>query len=706
MLEVAERIKSHFRNMDPSGSGLISREKLSWTLCDLGMSCDNVEHLFRMTSFVNRSGDVVYSTFVDWLTGNIPEDAYAKKESAWSRSLNWADDAAKDAGLRSLCRAKRRLQEGARGAVNLPAELEAFLRAAAPAADAKERMRAAWAAAAGNESGQLPSSHLVELASADAGLWAQFAQRCIEQLLLEVFRIVDLDRDGRLSAEELMTFLMLITVQKEARFALSPADAECIVQEFDAAGDGVLSKAAFLDMVHMLEREGALGLERMTPTASPHLLLYFDVNNTVLVADTLTGSGAEDLISMTLAGCAWGIKTQRSDGEDMWVLVCPEPVVTQPWRGLVSYTEYVVGAYPMPLLGTSDEVEAVKEMRRKTLQSFCARGHPGQALRPHLVKLLDALRHECKLLPSFFYLLQELKRAGRSFSVVFRTFGVDVDAEFEHEFNTFCAGRHPLFPGGVVLDGSDGLEDHRMNLSDHSSIGTFVRTGDDKEVVLVWGTHKQPPKGHGTEFYRDVPGARLVVGTAEVAASLHQRVCSQGGTVVLRDFYAGWAKAKFSSRGGKPLFLRIEDDSVLPIFFDDHIRPMDPNIVDAIDVRDFPKRVPMAQVYDIHLVRAAPLLSITELSYFWDQLLRCECAKAAQLARRRKVASMLHDAAAVREVLRLLQGEDKQVAPSGTSSRQRSKTSRNGSKTSPAMLYTPWQEMEAVKHAPPFVGIS
>lgn len=330
-------------------------------------------------------------------------------------------------------------------------------------------------------------------------------------------------------------------------------------------------------------------------------------------------------------------------------------------------------------------------------------------MKPRHDKLMEALRlrGENVLLPSFYFLLQELKRAKRSFSIVFRSFGVDIDAAVEREFNAFCQGRHPLFPG-CVLDGSDGEEDHRMNLSDVTSIGTFVRSGagDDGggSFALVWGTTKQPPRGRGLDFYTEMPGSEVVLGAAEAADSMRRRLGRDCATLVVRDFYPGWSKAKFSGRGGKPLFLRVEEDTELPVFFDDHIRPMDPNIVDPIDIRDLPGRVPMAQVYGIHCVPVSPLLSVTELSYFHDELARCERAKAAQLARRRKVAHMLHDAGAIRGVLRLLRGnsleEDAPAVPefAAALSRQVSKGSE--------INYTPWREKEAVKHAVPFVGIS
>lgn len=55
------------------------------------------------------------------------------------------------------------------------------------------------------------------------------------------------------------------------------------------------------------------------------------------------------------------------------------------------------------------------------------------------------------VLPSFFDCLLALKEAEADFSVVFRTFGEDI-AAVSREYNAFCEGRHPLFPG-VKMDG-------------------------------------------------------------------------------------------------------------------------------------------------------------------------------------------------------------------------------------------------------------
>lgn len=55
------------------------------------------------------------------------------------------------------------------------------------------------------------------------------------------------------------------------------------------------------------------------------------------------------------------------------------------------------------------------------------------------------------VIPSFFHCLLTLKEAGADFGVVFRTFGSDIEG-VSIEYNAFCEGKHPLFPG-VKMDG-------------------------------------------------------------------------------------------------------------------------------------------------------------------------------------------------------------------------------------------------------------
>jgi len=726
----AAGVKDLFQDCDVEGTGQMHTDDMVFVLGCLGMSESRAYLLLEFFKMVEgqpeKNGSIAYKAFIDWLLDLRPsslqdvsrpnstdiEEAQLGIASGISPLAAMTRDHGQGHGLRNLRRVEYVLSNGHKLQVfpMLYSRLDEFFDCEQQQPEVQSKMKKALRLFEDSTSLQPGSepAELMELTRDCASGWERFARWCIEEILCQAFKFFDFHGKGKLSAQELMTFLMLLATNHSANvnLALDPTDAESIVREFDIAGDGMLSRDEFLDMVHVLELEAGLWSERME-LPQPMLHLFFDVNNTVMLADTLTGAAEVNLISMTLAGCAWGMKS-RQRGKDVWILVYQQPKALPPWEGLMSYTEFVVEVCPMPKPGSKEEVEQVKQWRRQALQNFCEPGHPGETLRPCLDRLVAALKKdECKLLPSFYSLLLKLARARKPFSLTFRTFGVDIDASVEAEFNKFCKGQHPLFPGGPLLDGSDGGPDLRMDLSDADSMGTFVRS-EDNEISLVWGTHKQPKGANPLEFYADMPGVRIVEGTVAAAKSLADRCRSTTRVTVLRDFYPGWSKASFSGKGGKPFFLDVADHAELPLFFDDHIRPKDPNIVDVIDVRHYPKRVPMAQVYDSHLVKANPLHSISEMDYFWDEVLRCEREKRTQLLRRRTVARMLHDVPAIRRVINLLSGEilmedaatPPPSAPSSELVRQMS------AENAEAMTYTPFANKKDVKHATPFIGIS
>lgn len=725
----AASVKDLFQNSDVGGTGYMHTDDMIFVLCCLGMSESRsyllLESFKIMEGLPDKNGTIAYRAFIDWLLDLRPsslKDAVgpssSQEEEAQLGIARGVDpiaamtrDHGQGHGLRNLRRVEYALSNGHKLKVfpMVFARLDEFLDCEKQQPEVQTKMRKAlrlFEDMTSLESGSEPVE-LMELTSDCASGWERFARWCTEDVLCQAFKFFDFHGKGKLSAQELMTFLMLLATNRSAdvNLDLDPTDAESIVREFDVSGDGLLSRSEFLDMVHVLELEAGLWSERML-LPQPKLNLFFDVNNTVMLADTLTGAAEWNLISMTLAGCAWGMKT-RQQGKDVWILVCQQPTALPPWEGLISYTEFIVEVCPMPKPFNKEEADKVKKWRREALQNFCQPGHPGEMLRPCLDRLVAVLKKDqCKLLPSFYSMLLKLARARKPFSLTFRTFGVDIDASVEAEFNKFCKGQHPLFPGGPLLDGSDGGPDLRMDLSDADSIGTFVRS-EDNSLSLIWGTHKQPKTGKALEFYEDMPGVRIVQGTLAVATSLAERSRSTTRVTVLRDYYPGWSRASFSGKGGKAFFVDVADQTELPIFFDDHIRPTDPNIVDVIDVRHYPVRTPMAQVYDTHLVKANPLKSISDMDYFWDEVRRCEREKRAQLFRRRTVARMLHDVPAIRRVINLLTGEiHMEDAASPPPSAPPDLSRQLSAENAEAMTYTPFADKKDVKHATPFIGIS
>lgn len=95
------------------------------------------------------------------------------------------------------------------------------------------------------------------------------------------------------------------------------------------------------------------------------------------------------------------------------------------------------------------------------------------------------------LIPSFFRLLIFLKKQKREFSVVFRTYGEDLD-RVVWEFNQFCEGKHPCFSGRngtpmIKFDGSKGTKD--LRLTEGVQKGLYYRFSSEfTDTKLLQGT--------------------------------------------------------------------------------------------------------------------------------------------------------------------------------------------------------------------------
>eukprot|EP00929_Paragymnodinium_shiwhaense_P016115 TRINITY_DN124306_c0_g1_i1.p1 TRINITY_DN124306_c0_g1~~TRINITY_DN124306_c0_g1_i1.p1 ORF type:complete len:628 (+),score=119.38 TRINITY_DN124306_c0_g1_i1:66-1949(+) len=490
----------------------------------------------------------------------------------------------------------------------------------------------------------------------------------------KLFDLLDKDGSGQLDAQELSAVLLAMD-----RPELDEDAVNALICEVDVNGDCVVARsefAALLNSPHPPEQD-----------FEPHLVLHFDVNQTVLMIDSITKSSSGDMLNEVIANASWGRLSEEtgSDGTKQmrWELMTSEPTLQAPSTDLKTYTQFVVQTKP-------------KNERRSTIRSFTKPGQPGEALASHVERLEAALRlppdvladstledlerlglesGNHLLLRSFMHALRELKKAGRSFSVVFRTFGCDL-GKIADEFNALCEDRHPLFsscssPKNVVrLDGKDGLPDMRMDLSSggHGS-GTFIRNPETGEVSLVWGSLEQPSPeqvtgGKAEEFYAE-RGVKVNIISGSVNAReslkslLHER--GSGRCIALRDYYPAWEAAGRKASAGKPLFLESRDTSVLQIFFDDHILPNDACIIDVRHADDLhaSQRAPppVGSVFGTHLIRAEPLRSILDTDYFLGAIAAAEKRWHQAWDRRRSLVEGCMDLS----TLQLLQEKGKVV---------------------------------------------
>lgn len=98
------------------------------------------------------------------------------------------------------------------------------------------------------------------------------------------------------------------------------------------------------------------------------------------------------------------------------------------------------------------------------------------------------------LIPSFFRTLIYLKKAKKEFSVVFRTFGADLNNVI-FEFNKFCNGDHPCYSGRggtpqVKFDGSKNTKD--LRIKERGQKALYYRENlEGNAFQLVTGTLKR-----------------------------------------------------------------------------------------------------------------------------------------------------------------------------------------------------------------------
>lgn len=449
---------------------------------------------------------------------------------------------------------------------------------------------------------------------------------------------------------------------------------------------------------------------RSLPTKKPHLVLNFDVNQTVIMLDSIAGAKETHCCNEVLANHSWG-----RIHEGQWELVHPEPALQCPDPSLKNYEEFVVSTNPMPEdKKDRDAVQKVREARRKMKRSFTDAGQPGQSLKPVHQQMVDALRlpagisgtpeaqaaglegSSVFLLPCFIHVLIELKRQGRSFTLLFRTYGLDL-AKVQKELNALCEGKHPLYPD-VRMDGSDGEADYRMHLESLTQSGTWYRenvgkASDGQEVIaLIMGTVAQPSerpkKGDilGLPFYEHLktqkqqalrearvgdrvgefikkisPAARALLSNSNDTANevgIDIRLgedaidlatsFTEEKTIALRDFFPAWLAAGNKAWGGKPMFVdSAKLPEILPIFFDDNIGESEAKIVDIRSVAQYRRgmeegRITFSKASGLFAVKAHPLQSIRELNYFLDKIHECEAKHQLLLERRAEFGELVY----------------------------------------------------------------
>ena len=96
------------------------------------------------------------------------------------------------------------------------------------------------------------------------------------------------------------------------------------------------------------------------------------------------------------------------------------------------------------------------------------------------------------LIPSFFRMIMYLKKKKEEFSIVFKSYGKELD-NVVYEFNKFCSGEHPCFNGRnntplVKVDGSKNQKDLRFR--DPCQRACIYRGSNEiNQTIMVTGSN-------------------------------------------------------------------------------------------------------------------------------------------------------------------------------------------------------------------------
>eukprot|EP00929_Paragymnodinium_shiwhaense_P008407 TRINITY_DN112367_c0_g1_i1.p1 TRINITY_DN112367_c0_g1~~TRINITY_DN112367_c0_g1_i1.p1 ORF type:complete len:387 (-),score=22.25 TRINITY_DN112367_c0_g1_i1:37-1197(-) len=363
---------------------------------------------------------------------------------------------------------------------------------------------------------------------------------------------------------------------------------------------------------------GSAGLPRRK------LILHFDVNETIMIGDPVSGIDFQESLNNVLAKAAF-----VTTAGDCWHDGSPLEV-SQRAEGSVAPSLLTDFAVP-----PGQEQYFAKFRRDASWPSaeFTKPGKPGSVYRPLYEKFQHALtwRHAPSeifaprgnhfLLPAFFRTISELKRSGRNFSVVLRTFGTDLP-EVSCCLESFARAEHPDFCGFRCDDIQKVREDacwalRRVDRSDTQS-------------PLLLRRYSQPlgKSGYGDDLRSPDPIAH----DAEIDSEADiVRFFESKAAVGVRDDYFHWKGNQYVPQGGKPLWLTLQDDETHHIFFDDNIHNKDNDSIVAIRARENADEPFWSvsgsvtkQLEGVFLVKAHPVDSIRDQDYFLKQTHRCE----------------------------------------------------------------------------------
>lgn len=328
-----------------------------------------------------------------------------------------------------------------------------------------------------------------------------------------------------------------------------------------------------------------------------HLVIHFDINETILIGDEAGGDSRQDVVNKMIAKSAF---VRIDDSVDDTHTYTP----THWWDGSLIDQDYPTNARPPPLYigwewpeGCCPYYRTAFKNRSKTFVD----GH-GSIYRPLYDHLQVAIRPTGQvddhsilshMIPAFFEALERLATISIPHTLVFRTFGSDLP-EIATAVADFAGGKHP----------------------DHANFHhpPYVLT-PDKLFAGRWIDME------GTKSYALLQNGQVVAqGDAQVLELIHRH-----SVVGIQDDYQTWDAAECDPTAGKPVWKVPGYHHVL---FDDNIHNLVHDSIAGVRVEtgDGTFRSLTGEECRTeqgrHLIRVPTVAPVLDRQWFWKQLVR------------------------------------------------------------------------------------
>ncbi|KAK3612561.1 hypothetical protein CHS0354_024548 [Potamilus streckersoni] len=316
------------------------------------------------------------------------------------------------------------------------------------------------------------------------------------------------------------------------------------------------------------------------------LILHFDVNKTIVPLDSATGESLEEVLNILVSRLLW---RKEKVGKSKLDYLSQNHVQ----QGSARYKESSNFCY------SGADRKSGFESLKKALQwnsPYVEEDH-----RTLTIIGRDNCRYHF-ILPSFYKLLQYMVKEDRDFVIIFRSFGFDTKNVLE-SIKSFAS---------KVCS----------NSSSYNNIGCLI----DKISTNLCSLHRKSDdcfelktgKSNGTSLYSE--------------RDIYDCLTQSAGIWGIKDDYLHWSNCNYNTSSGKPLWIKPSDTSVQHIFFDDNIRPGQPDSI--VDIRVFSDESPTSfrpvtkeEQYVFSNMNLAPVNlshAILDEDYFIRNLRQCE----------------------------------------------------------------------------------